>query len=281
MKGYIYMILAAVCLSTVGIFIKLIGTSTPILTVTFFRLFFGFLFLLLIIPFLDKNLLKVKKTDLRNYAIIGLLLATSHSMYNTAMLIAPISNVALLGYIFPFFAAIFAYIFLKEKINKITLLTMILAFMGIIIINPLNIKYITGNLLALSQAVIYAGVIVFMRYEDKTHPVSTIFWIMLFASIFTFPLAFKYGLGPISIKFIWIILLGVISTGLAYLFYTYGLKKLKAATASMTAMIIEPLSAIILAVIIIRESLHLNVILGGIILIAAGLILEHKRKIFK
>jgi len=118
-----------------------------------------------------------------------------------------------------------------------------------------------------------------MRYIDKRHHIGVVFWFMLFATIFLSPAPFIYGLGTISWNYIWIIILGVVSTGLAYLFLNYGLEKLQAETTSIIVMSTEPIVAIILAILVIGELLTLNVLAGGILIIAAGMLIEKKYKL--
>jgi len=78
----------------------------------------------------------------------------------------------------------------------------------------------------------------------------------------------------------YVILLGVISTGLAYLLYNLALEKLEAEICSLIVLIITPLMSILLAVAIIDEELSNHVLMGGFILILAGVYLEtHNKKL--
>ena len=75
-------------------------------------------------------------------------------------------------------------------------------------------------------------------------------------------------------------MLGGLGTGIAYLFYNLALEKMEAEIAALFAMILLPLSSIILGVIFIREIPSLAVIVGGLILIGSGVYLElHSKKV--
>ena len=64
--------------------------------------------------------------------------------------------------------------------------------------------------------------------------------------------------------------LGLVPTALAYIAYSYGLKKVKASTAS-TLILAEPATATMLAAIVLGESINLR---GwfGVTVIIAGLV---------
>ena len=274
-KSYIYMILASISIGTIGILVKLIGTDIPIMTVNFFRVFIGLLFLLVTIPFIDKKWYKVTKKDLIEFALIGIFFAISLSIYNTAMTYAPIQNVVLMNAIYPFFVFISAYLLLKEKITKTKIITLALGTVALIIINPFQIgTSVIGNCLALGSGVLYGILITLMRRTNKTHNIGAVLWFFLFATIILLPFPFIYGLGTFSISWLYLLLLGIISTGLGYLLYNLALEKIEAETASIIATIIAPIVAISLAVIIISETLNLRMILGGTLLIIAAIYLQ-------
>ena len=67
MRHYIYLVLGAMCIGTIGTLIKLIGPEVHFMTLSSLRLIFGFLVLLAIVPFMDKTTFNVNKTDLKNY----------------------------------------------------------------------------------------------------------------------------------------------------------------------------------------------------------------------
>lgn len=79
------MVMAAVCLGTIGIFVKLIGSEIPFMTLGFFRVFFGFIFLLITVPMIDKNAFRISRREARDYFLIGLIIAISLTAYNTAL----------------------------------------------------------------------------------------------------------------------------------------------------------------------------------------------------
>ena len=275
MKEYISMFIAAICLGTIGIFVKFIGGGVSSMTLNFYRVFFAFITLLVISPFLDKNTFKVSRNDLLMYALIGFFLAVSLSLNNVAFKLAPVQNVSLITSLFPFFVLIFAYFLLKEEITKKKIIALIIALIGLVIINPIKAEGTLGNFLSLLIAALDGLLAALMRKEDKTHSIGDVVWFFLFASIFLLPFPFIYGIGEISI---FVILLGVISTGLAYLFYNYALESLEAEIGSMIILIVAPIVAIMGAFIFLGENINLRVLIGGLVLIGSGIYLEHRNR---
>lgn len=280
-KYYIYMIIAALLLWTVWIMVKLIWDSVHFMVLNFYRVFGWFLFLIIALPLIGTSQLQIWKKDLKTSFWVWLIMAISLSLYTTANLYAPIQNVVLINYSYPILVLILAYFFLKEKITKTKIVTLILAILWLAIINPLQVgEWLIWNIIAIFWAIAYAILITYMRKINKNHNIWIILRFFFFASLILSP--------SILIRWIWdlhtvrpyIIVLWIISTGLVYLFYNLALEKLEAETWSIIAMIITPIISILLAYIIINESLNIKTIIWWAILISAWLYLElHNKKL--
>jgi len=280
--NYIYMILAALCLATIGVLVKLIGDNVPVMSLNFLRIFIGFIALIIIVPFIDKKWYKITKKDAKEFFLIGVVYAIALSLYTAANVFASIQNAVLINYSYPFFVLLFGYFLLKEKVTNTKIITLIIAFIGLAIINPFRFGEDNfGNILALAGALFYALLIVEMRKEDKHHGIGDVIWFLLFASVIMLPFPIMQGLGNISQVWIYVVLLGFVSTGLAYIFYNLALEKIEAEIGSIIATIITPLVSIILAVLIIGEQLSIRAIIGGGLLILSGLYLEAHNKQLK
>jgi len=277
MKPELYIFFASICLATVGILTKIIGSDIHPLVIGFYRVFFAMIILAIICPIIDKSTFKQNKKDMGMYAIIGFLFAINLAFTCLAYIKSNVQNVTLIFSTAPFFALIIAYFVLKEKITKTKIITLIIAIIGIIIINPGKAEGGIWNFLTLGLAMLSGLLIVLLKKEDSNHSIGDVFWFFFFATIFLIPFPIVFGLGKISI---YTVLIGVVGTGLAYLIYNLGLKNdIEAETSSMIENISVPIFAIIFAVILIREKLVLNIVIGGLILIIAGIYLElHNRK---
>jgi drug/metabolite transporter (DMT)-like permease len=284
MKYYSYIVLAAILSGTVGVLVKLIGNDVHFMTLNFYRVFFAFLFLLCVVPIIDKKTFKVKKRDMKGYFIIGLLIAVVLSLVNVSFIFAPIENVVLIGSILPFFVMLFSFYLLKEKITITKIVTLVIALIGLIIINPFDFGriYAVGNVLALVAAFFGGMLIVGMRLEDRNHDIGDVFWFFLFACLLLLPFPFIYGFGDLDLDTMgYVLALGVISTGIVHLLWNLGLQKVEAESMSLTRTIINPIVSIVLAVLILSEEINMRIIFGGGILVFAGIYLEAHRKRLK
>ncbi|MFC1655985.1 DMT family transporter [Patescibacteria group bacterium] len=279
MKNYIFIILAAALFGTIGIFIKLIGDSVHPMVINFYRAFFGFVTLLFLCPVLDKKTFKVKKKDLKLYIPIGLMIAITISLTNLAFIFAPVQNVAFIISMFPFFVFIFAYFLLNEKITAVKVIALVIAGVGLFIMNPLRSEGMLGSVLAILSTAVYGLLVPVMRMVDKTHSIGDVFWFFFFAVFFLLPFPFIYGFGDFSVH---LIFLGVLSTGIAYLFQNLALEKIEAETSSIILMIVSTMVAVTLALFILEEPFNMQILAGGGLLVLSGIYLQtHRKKLNK
>jgi drug/metabolite transporter (DMT)-like permease len=274
-------VISGILLGLIGVIVKTIVNDMHPLTISFFRIFFAFLFLLIVMPFLDKKTFKVKIKDFPSYMLAGLLLTITFGTYILALNYAPVSNVALISSFTVVFVALFAYIFLKEKLKFNQKIAIVIAIIGLLIINPFNFNnsFFLGNMIALFNGLAYALLLVFMRSEEKTHPLSSIMWFFFFATIFSIPLLVIGGLGNNFLKVLpLLIVLGLASTAIPYTLLGLAIKKLHADTISIINTLVVPLSSITFAIVLLNEILSARLIIGGSILIIAGIVLHYIRK---
>jgi drug/metabolite transporter (DMT)-like permease len=164
---------------------------------------------------------------------------------------------------------------LGEKVTWVKMVTLLIAIAGISVINPFSMNSnLLGNVLVGIVAILFALLVTEMRKEDKDHGIGDVAWFMFFASLFLLPFPLVYGFGNITEVWIPLLLLGFVSTGLAYLLFNLGLQNVEAETASIINIIVTPLVAIPLAFFFVNEEITPRVILGGAILISAGIYLQ-------
>ncbi len=278
MNSYLKVLIAALILASIGILTKLIGSDIHPLVIGFYRAFFATITLAILCPIIDKTTFKPKKKDLKMYIFIGFMFALTMSLTSLAYINTPIQNITLITSTAPFFVLLFAYFLLRERITKTKIITLIIAIIGLIIINPIKAEGSIWNILAIIIAAVDGFLVVMMRKEDKSHPIGDVFWFFTFASIFLLPFAIIFGPGKISI---YAILIGLVTTGVGYFFYNLGLEKIEAEIGSIIMTITIPVVSIIFAVTIINEKLVPTTLIGGAILIAAGVYLETHNKTLK
>jgi drug/metabolite transporter (DMT)-like permease len=285
MSKYIFLSIITISEATIGVFVKLTEGNIPIFSLNFYRVLFALVFIIIFIPFIDKEFWKLKRDNFKPVIIIGALIALQISLFNYAMSIAPIANVVIFWSISPFFVFLLSSFFLNEKVKKEHILVFVIAFIGLIIAKPLSSGYAIGNTISIFGGAVYAALITYMRYEGKTDQANLVFWYMLTATIILFPFLLIFEVGDlmkliyypsigISLPVIfWVICLGMFSTGVAYFFITLVLKNIKAAVYSLVDVIVSPVVAGLFGYFIFNETPSSHTIIGGAFLILSGFIL--------
>ncbi|PAU80343.1 EamA family transporter [Halovibrio salipaludis] len=268
--------------ATIGVFVKLTDGRIPIQTLNFYALAFAAVFLMLAMPLASKNRLRFPKNNLKDTAIIGLLIALQISAFNFAMTVAPIANVVIFWSIAPFFTFIFSWLFIGEKARLNYVLIFALAITAIVIAKPLEGGSMLGNLVALADGAVYAAMVTYMRHEGKTETGNDIAWSMLAAAIFLSPFPFVFGAGdPTGMihyealgmelpVMLWALCLGVVSTGFAYFGISIVLKTLNANVYALVDIIVSPVVASTLGYLIFGEIPAASMIYGGALLLGSG-----------
>lgn len=303
-KGYIYIILSAVMFSTMEIAGKMLSNEINSFQLNFIRFLIGALILLpLAVKDLKKRNVSLNKNDLAYFFLTGFLcVIISMSFFQFAIVQTKASIVAIVFSVNPVFTIPFAYFLLKEELKKSTVLSLVVSLIGLIcILNPLKINSdIKGIVFAILAAVTFSlySVIGKMRSERYGSIVMNCFTflagdllmlILIFFSNLPFIVKLNkvlrisvlsnipiiYGINKANILVI--IYLGIVVTGLGYLFYFFAMDETSATTASVV-FFIKPALAPILSLIILHESIPFNTILG-IVFILIGSYITFRGKV--
>ncbi|EYE87552.1 membrane protein [Fervidicella metallireducens AeB] len=276
-KGYLYIILSAFIFSTMELVSKMISSELNPFQLTFIRFLIGGLILL---PFALKDMkakkISLKKEDFLFLSMLAFLsIIISMTFFQLAVLYTKASTVAVIFSTNPIFTIPFAHLILKEKIDKNMIFSLFLSLGGIVLIfNPFNISpdYV-GIILAVLSALTFSlyTVVGKLRIEKYGGTILNsftfligVFMLLFIMLIFKIPVFKGINLGNIF----QLVYLGVVVTGLGYLFYFSAIKETSASTASIV-FFIKPALAPLLSFIILKESIPLNT-LTGILLILFG-----------
>ncbi|PLT28382.1 DMT family transporter [Peribacillus deserti] len=272
----ISVLLAGILWGLIGIFVKgLHGLGLSAMDIVAVRSAAAFLILLLgELMFKPKELL-IRPKDIYLFIGTGILsMVFFNWCYFTAMQMLGISLAVILLYTAPAFVLLLSSIFLKESFTKSKLLLIIGTLIGCTLVAGANIgtsdMSIAGIIIGLGSGLGYAlysifGKLALKRYSSYTISLYTFF----FASIPLVPLTtFWTDLpGGQMITFsIYTAGLGAISTVLAYLLYTNGLKRMESSKASLLAAI-EPVTAMFIGLFLFGEQVTLLQIAGSMIIL--------------
>lgn len=195
--------------------------------------------------------------------------------YLTAIKYASAGLVALLLYLYPIFVAILSTIFLHEKLTRVKIIALVIAFIGTLLTVGPGGGQITGILLALAAALIYSIYIIVgtnvMKHVSAVQSSTVIFasagavyGVLTLVNGATFP-ASDAG---------WEAILGivVVSTIIPVVTFLAGLERIGPTNAAMLSTL-EPVVTVLLAAWLFGESLLPIVLLGGGLILVAVVVL--------
>ena len=231
-----------------------------------------------------------KREELGYLALTGFIGVTLHQwLQATGLITAQATVTAWIVATIPIFSALLGWIFLKEKLKPIRILGIIIATLGVLLVvskgDLTSIKAgqfgTPGDILILISAVNWAIFSVLSRKGLTSHPPALMmFYVMIFGWIFAGIWLFGFGPGLSEIKELsntgWssILILGIFGSGLAYIAWYDALKALPIAQLSVF-IYIEPLVTMIIAALLLSETVTLVGIGGGSITIL-GIYLVNK-----
>ena len=210
----------------------------------------------------------------------GIILSFGYAGYVFAMYNTTVANANFIIQTQTIFLAIFGYIFLKEKISKLTLASIFLAFFGIFLMlgSSLTPGQMIGNIAAFVMPISFAVLILTVRK---------------YPSVDMIPLQLIAGIGAIIIGYLFSktiiisshdIFLGFIAgffqVGLGFIFITIGAKTTPSALVGII-MLTEAVLGPLWAWLFISETPPLVVLVGGTIVLSAVLMQFFNRKIVK
>ncbi len=278
-RGYGEIIIASILWGFAGILAKMIsGMSAE--SIIFYRVTIAFImifFILLISGNLKKIRLKDKKIYLFSFSILQL---TTMLAFFVSILKASVSVAVLLLYSAPVYITVLSPLLLKERSTRKGWFALVLSISGILLIADFGkidpLQHPLGILVGVLSGISYAFQVMISKYISDTYSGYTqAFWSFLIAMLLLIPAGFVPS-GVVSGNLIYLLLLAVFPTILAVSLYFNGLKKVKASSAGILGLI-EPLSAVILAVLILNENISIPVILGGALILAgAALVIRHE-----
>jgi drug/metabolite transporter (DMT)-like permease len=196
-------------------------------------------------------------------------------MYLTAINYASAGLVALLLYLYPFFVAILATIFLHEKITRIKTIALILALFGTALtVGPVSGQLI-GALMAITAALIYSiYIIVGTNVMKHVSPVQSSTVIFASAGAVYGLLTLINGAHFPASNSGWLAMLGiiVISTIIPVVTFLAGLERIGPTNAAMLSTL-EPVVTVLLAAWLFGDKLLPIVMLGGGLILVAVIML--------
>jgi len=278
--GPILVFLGACCLSFGGLIVKSFEGAT-LWQILFWRsVFFSITVLtFLLFNYKLKFFRSIQKSGIPGL-IGGIILSIGYAGYVFAMYNTTVANTNFIIQTQTIFLAIFGYLFLKEKISKLTLSSIVLAFAGIILMvgSSLSPGQMQGNIIAFIMPISFAVLILTVRKYPDVDMVP----LQLVAGIGA--MIIGYLLSPkilISYHDIFLgFIAGFFQIGFGFILITIGARSTKSAMVGII-MLTEAVLGPLWAWVFLNENPPLVVLVGGIIVISAVLLQFVNRQVEK
>jgi len=196
-----------------------------------------------------------------NYVVLVMLFIGANKLTTAA-------NAILLQFTSPIWVLIFASIFLKEKIHKMDIVTVVavLSGMGLFFVGDLSFGGLLGNVFSILSGVAMAIMIVSLKGVQTGSPLEIVFWGNIFACIVAIP--FYGGLEWTTGSLLGICFLGIFQLGISYIFFANGIKHITALEGVLIP-VLEPLLNPLWVFLFIGEKPSVYALFGGLIVMVA------------
>lgn len=273
-------ITAMLIFGTIGVFVKNIQLSSSEIALT--RGFIGG-FVLILATFLLRKKLSLEgiKRNILLLILSGIAVGLNWIFLFQGYKYTSISNATLSYYFAPVFVTILAPFILKEKLTISKFLCVLMAMIGmgcIVGVDGINggddLIGITYGLLA---AGFYASVILMNKFLKEISSIEITVVQLLSAVITLLPYVLIVEgnniFSVVSSSIPYVLILGVVHTGIAYMLYFSSLQELKGQTIAVLSYI-DPVFAVVISALILHENLGLLQIIGGVLILGSSFLSE-------
>ena len=271
LPGPLLIFMGALSLSVGGIIVKSFEGST-LWQILFWRSVFFSLTVLafLTISYKKKLFSSFYKSGLPGF-FGGIILSTGFCGYVFAMYNTTVANTNFIISTQVLFLAIFGYLFLKEKISTITLVSIILAITGVLLMvgNSLSPGEMSGNIAAFSMPITFAILIMLVRKFPKIDMVPAQFVAGICCCIVGFLLSDNIMISPHDIFLGFIA--GFFQVGFGFIFITIGARSTPSAMVGVI-MLSESILGPTWAFLFVGERPSLFTLIGGAIILFSVLL---------
>jgi len=269
--GAILVLMGALCLSFGGIIVKSFEGANLWQILFWRQFFFSIVVALYLLVTFKKNFFKSFHDSGLPGIVAGLFLGVGFSAYVFAMFHTTVANTLFIISTETIFLALFGYIFLKEKINLVTFISIIMGMSGVLIIigSSLSIQSASqflGNIVAFIMPISFAVLIVIVRKYPKVDMVPSQFVAGIFAALIGYLIAGKLSISSHDLFLGF--LAGTFQIGFGFIMITIGSRTTPAAVVGIL-MLTEAVFGPLWAWFFINEIPPISVLIGGGIIISA------------
>lgn len=286
-SAYAMYISAMLIYGTIGIFREYIPLSSGMLA--FSRGLIGGVFLLLLVLLRGGTLkLNISRKRLLLLCVTGGVMGANWILLFEAYHYTTVAVATLCYYMQPTFLILLSPLLFGEKLTVKKSVCAAVSLVGMVLVSgvlegtTVDSKNAIGVFLGLGAAVLYTAVVIL----NKKNPVDnaegkTV--VQLFSSSVVMIPYLLLTERPGVYTFSWtavvlVLIVGIVHTGFAYAMYFGSIQRLPAQTTAVLSYI-DPIVAMILAAVLLKEGMSLTEIVGAILILGAAVTSEIRRKL--
>jgi len=269
LPGPLLVFMGAVCLSFGGLIVKSFEGANLWQILFWRQTFFAIIVALYLVISYKKNFFKSFYNSGLSGFIGGIFLGIGFAAYVFSMYTTTVANTNFIITTETIFLAVFGYFFLKEKIDLITFIAIILGMSGVLLIVGSSLSIQTneqfiGNIVAFIMPISFAILVIVIRKYPNVDMVPAQFIAGVFAAIIGYVIAGKLS---ISLHDLFLAsLAGFFQIGFGFIFITIGSQTTPSAVVGVL-MLTEAVFGPLWAWLFINEIPPSSVLLGGGIII--------------
>jgi len=269
LPGPLLVFMGAVCLSFGGLIVKSFEGANLWQILFWRQTFFAIIVVLYLVITYKKDFFKSFYNSGLSGFIGGLFLGIGFAAYVFSMYTTTVANTNFIITTEIIFLAVFGYFFLKEKINLITFIAIILGMSGVLLIlgSSLSIQsgeQFIGNIVAFIMPISFAILVMIIRKHPNVDMVPAQFIAGVFAAIIGYVIAGKLSISLHDLLLA--SLAGFFQIGFGFIFITIGSQTTPSAVVGVL-MLTEAVFGPLWAWLFINEIPPSSVLLGGGIII--------------
>lgn len=275
------MLLSMLIFGTIGLLVKY--TPLPSAAIALLRGAIGLVFLLLVMAVKHQTVSPAAiKANLLILILSGIALGGNWMLLFEAYQYTTVATATLCYYLAPVFVVLLSPVFYKEKLTGRKLLCTLVALIGMVLVSGVleagfHISQLTGVLYGLAAAVLYATVVLLNKALRNISALERTVAQLLISSVVLLPYVLfttpegAFRLAPLALVFM--LVLGIVHTGVAYSLYFHAVGVLPAQTAALLSYL-DPVLAVLLSALLLREPMGWSVGIGAVLILGSTLVSE-------
>ena len=289
-SGPLLILIAGIFWGSMGLFVRrLQGFGFSSVEITCVRLRLAAVFFCLILLLRDPKAFRLRLKDIPLFLGLGLGSILFFTLcYFAAITLMSLSTAAILLYTSPIWVLLLSVLFFREKLDRIKLLALALAFGGCVLVSgPGGGLTVAGLLLGLGSGLGYGlysilGTVALRRYSPMTVTAWTFAVAGLGSCFLASPLRILtllnvFSAQPFSVSAaLLFVAMALVTAVVPFLSYTLGLRTVEASRAAILATV-EPLVATIFGILVFHEAPTLFSLVGMLLILSSVMLLSRKR----